>query len=138
MANLRGYDVLWDAASVDPGDDTTITSRIGLVGPGPWVAIYITSDQDAVFALQAGVNPTGISSGRNAYNDADPPDGGMLWFNYDPADENTLDLSAIAVASGTSIAIDLSPFAPALLRLVRTDSGTAATISAWMTSFGQN
>jgi hypothetical protein len=133
MAQLRGQTVLWNAATVNPGSTPSLYSAVGYVGPGPYVAIYITANQSGTYAIQAGVNATGVEAGRNAWNGASLPDGGLLWFPYTRPDGNE---TAISVVANTPVCIDLSPFAPQIVRLLRTDGGTSATVSAYMSVFG--
>lgn len=135
MASLRGSQVIWNAASVNPSDTTTIYSKAAVVGPGPWVTLYLTADQAGTFVVQAGVNPTGIEAGRNAYNDGSLPDGGMIWFDVLDKESNAVKFT---ITGGQHLAIDLSPFGPQMLRLKRTDGGTTATVTAYVTAFGQN
>jgi hypothetical protein len=74
-------------------------------------------------------------AGRNALDNT--ADGGLLWYDYIPAGE--VAVLSLAVGAGKDVALDLSPFAPELMRLVRTDAGGAAAgVSAFVTSFGPN
>lgn len=130
MASLRGSTTLWDAATVNPADSSTLKSGIAVPGPGTSVVIYIDSDQGATFDIEVAVNPTGTEAGRNAVDDSDP-DGGLTWFKYDGG-------TGLTVTGGTPVAFDLSPFGPQLFRLVRTDSGTSATVTAYSTAIGVN
>lgn len=131
MASLRGFNALWQSTHVDPNDDTTITSALAVIGQDPYVTIYICSDEDATFDVEAGLNPTGVEAGRNAIDDSDSPDGGLKWFKYTGS-------TALAVSGGSRAAFDLSPFGPQYVRIVRTDNGSAGNVTAAVTSYGPN
>lgn len=132
MASLKGGTSLWSGTTLASGDK----SAKAAIGPGPWVAVYIknTSNVALTFKIQvAGVaNPV---AGKNALDGT--ADGGLDWFDYIPAGETSV--LSIAVAATTDIAVDLSPFAPELMRLERTDNnGSANAVTAFVTSFGPN
>jgi hypothetical protein len=136
MASLQGGTTLWSAATLGNGSGDTVVSANANIGPGPWVCVYIKNT--SAVALTFKVEVAGVAhpyAGRNALDDT--ADGGLDWYNYIPAGETSI--LSIAVAATSKVAIDLSPFSPELMRLVRTDTnGSAVTVSAFVTSFGAN
>lgn len=136
MASLRGQQKIWDNAVVNPASAPTITSPVVIPGSGAYVSIYIQCDQTSTFAIEVGVNPTGVESGRNAVNASALPDYGLLWFPYTRLDSAS-DVT-IAVTANAPVAVDLSPFGPQYLRLRRTDNGTSGHVTAYATAFGPN
>lgn len=132
MASLKGGTSLWSAATLG----SAAKSAIAAIGPGPWVAVYVknTSAVALTFKVQVAGVPNPVA-GKNAIDNT--VDGGLDWFDYIPAGETAV--LSLAVAGTTDIAIDLSPFSPELMRLVRTDAGgSAASVTAFVTSFGPN
>jgi len=129
MASLRGGQVLWSEASVSDGDSSALAN----IGPGPYVAVYISNSgaNAATFDVEASVQ-LGPEAGRNALDGTD--DGGLTWFPYQGASGT----EALVVSAGETICFDLAPFSPQFIRLLRTDSGTATTISAYVSAFGPN
>jgi hypothetical protein len=114
MASLRGSQVLWTAQTVNQND----TSPEAFVGTATNVVVMIknTGANAATFKIQVAA-PAAVSAGRNT----------------DPVSTEWYDLSgqtAIAVAVGAQVAVNLSPFAPPYLRLNRTDATGVTTISA--------
>lgn len=132
MASLKGGTTLWSAATLG----AAAKSENAAIGPGPWVAVYIGNT--SAIALTFKVQVAGVANpmaGRNALDNT--ADGGLTWYDYIPAGETAV--LSIAVAGSADIAVDLSPFAPELMRLVRTDAGgSAASVTAFVTSFGPN
>ena len=132
MASLKGGTTLWTNKTLGAAEK----SANAAIGPGPWVCVYIknTSAIALTFKIQvAGVaNPM---AGRNALDNT--TDGGLDWFDYIPAGETSV--LSLACAGTTDVALDLSPFSPELMRLVRTDAGgSAASVTAFITCFGPN
>ena len=136
MASLQGGQTLWSAATLANGSADTVVSANANIGPGPWVCVYIKNT--SAIALTFKIEVAGVAqpyAGRNALDST--ASGGLDWYDYIPAGETSV--LSLAVAATKNIAIDLSPFSPELMRLVRTDTnGSAATVSAFVTSFGAN
>lgn len=130
MASLRGGQKVWESTVVSAAE----VSPIALIGPGPYVAVYVSNKDVAVDAVvvtvQVAVSDS-VKAGRNAISTAD--DGGLEWFNYTTKDGHAVTLT---VAHGVTAMVDLSPFAPAFIRLKRTDAGADAVLSAWVSAFG--
>lgn len=126
MANARGFTSLWENENVDQDD----FSPWAVVGQDPYVTIYICTDVDATFDIEAGLNFTGIEAGLNAIDSSDPS-GGLSWHKYEGA-------TALEVVSGVKACYDLSPFGPQFIRLIRTDSGSTANVRAGVTNYGPN
>jgi hypothetical protein len=126
MASLRGGQYLWgsaDGAGTVEDDDVT---ELAIAGPGPYVAIYIETDTDITFDVEASATAS-PKAGRNALNN--DPDGGLDWFPYSGA-------QGLAVSSGDKLCFDLAPYSPQFLRLHRTDANGEAHITAIVSSFG--
>lgn len=128
MASLKGGTSLWNAAAVTTGE----ASAVAYVGPGLNVAVYIENSGavNATFDIEVAgsLNPP---AGRNAFNDSEDPDGGLVWYKYQGA-------TSIAVNAGANTCFDLAPFSPTLVRLKRTDAGGSTTVTAFTTAFGPN
>jgi hypothetical protein len=130
MASLRGQTTLFDAAQTDPGDDTS-KSAIAYVGADSFVVLYIAPDgEDMEFDVEVAV--AAGQAGLNGIDHTDTSgDGGLTWFKYEGA-------AGIAAPDGSGTAYDLSPFAPQILRIRRTDGNAAAPVSAFVTHNGPN
>ena len=127
MASLRGGTKVWNGDTVNQNN----TSKFAVIGPGPYVAIYIESSVTGTFQIQVATSDApepGLNAlGANGVNQ----DGGLVWHDYSGAD-------ALAVTGNVPIAFDLAPFSPQFVRIKRTDSGAASTITAWVSCFGPN
>jgi hypothetical protein len=134
MASLKGGTSLWSAATLG----AAAKSANAVIGPGPWVCVYIKNT--SAVALTFKVQVAGVAApaaGNNALNTTSPPDDGLDWFDYIPSGETSV--LSIACGATTDVAQELSPFSPELMRLVRTDAGgSAASVTAFVTSFGPN
>lgn len=129
MASLRGGQQLWNGATVNQNDK----SANALIGPGPYVTLYITNTGANAATFDVEVSATASSKGgRNALDST--ADGGLTWFPYNGASG----ASSITVPAGKSLAIDLAPFSPPFVRLKRTDANGATTITALVSAFGAN
>ncbi len=131
MANLRGGQKLWDSVNVAADD----SSALAIPGVGQYVALFVKNEDAGVdgviLTVQAAVTDD-VKAGRNAIDDTDP-DGGLDWFDYTTDGTTPVTLT---VSHGAAAMIDVSPFAPQFIRLVRTDNGATAVLSAWVSSFG--
>ena len=139
MASLKGGTSLYAAATnIGVAGSATAKSSLGLIGPGPYVAVYIENGSaiSLTFKIQASavVNP---EAGRNGLDSTDA-DGGLNWFDYTGPGGDGAE-TTLTVAAGASICVDLSPFAPPFIRLVRTDAGAATSgVTAFVTCTGPN
>jgi hypothetical protein len=106
-------------------------SKYAYVGPGPYIVVYIDGTASAkagVFKVQV----AGIATDKPGLNETDgTTDGGLTWYDYNGA-------TALAVGAGATLAFDLSPFGPSLIRLVRTDANGTDVFSALVTATGPN
>ena len=137
MASLKGGTQLWTAATLSTvAGGTAIKSAIANIGPGPWVCVYIKNT--SAVALTFKVEVAGVSQPYAGKNPIDSTtDGGLDWFDYIPSTETTV--LSLACGATSNVALDLAPFSPELMRLVRTDAGgVAASVTAFVTSFGAN
>lgn len=129
MASLRGGESLWAAAAVSNNGGLTDTSNPGYIGPGAYVALFINNGGATSLTVKVQVNGSANPSAglNNIPNN---------WADYQKVAGTTL---SFTVAAGVEICFDLSPFAPQMIRLVRTDSTGALTgVTAFITSDGPN
>lgn len=130
MASLRGGDYLWNNAAVSNNGGGTDTSAAAPVGPGPYVALLIKNG--GATALTCKVQATGAAVPSAGINN--PP---IDWYDYQKTPGTTL--STGAINAGATVCIELAPFSPELIRLVRTDSTGALTgVTAIVVAFGPN
>jgi hypothetical protein len=124
--SYRGGTQLWAAGS---SVAQNAKSKYAYIGPGPYVVVYI----DGTLSSHAGtfkVQVAGIATNKPGLNETDgTTDGGLTWYDYNGA-------TSLAVAAGGTIAFDLSPFGPSLIRLVRTDATGTDVFSAIVTTNG--
>jgi hypothetical protein len=115
----RAVNTVWASAAVGAGDE----SPAAYVGEASTVALLVSNEGGTPtnITVQVAV-PVSRSAGRNA-----APDGADAnWFDYGS-------FTAVAVAAGARVAIDLSPFAPPYVRL---RSSAATTLTARVASLG--
>ena len=128
MASLRGGGDLWTATSGTGITQNAVSAPV-FVGSAPYVSLFIKGGATAsVFKVQV----TGIAADRPGINELDQTvGGGATWYDYDGA-------LTLTVGISTNVAFDLSPFAPSIIRLVRTDAAAATDISALVVTNGPN
>lgn len=130
MASLKGGDYLFNGSIANNAVSTLVN-----IGPGPWVALYITNTSAITPTFKIQVATTASpQAGRNALSSA--ADGGLTWFDYIP--QGLSATPAISVAQNAAICYELSPFGPNFIRLLRTDALGAANVVAMVSSFGPN
>lgn len=119
--NLRGGTQVWLNTVVGAAG----TSAGATVGSAPNVAVMIknTGATSTDITIQAGAVATPQSGGNVDYTAID-------WYDYDQGETGA---STVTVAAGAKKAFDLSPFAPAYIRL---SSSAATTLSALVVSNG--
>lgn len=132
MASLKGGETLWSNATLG----SAAKSALAYVGPGPYVCLFISNPSAVALTFKVQVSGTAIAkAGRNALDST--ADGGLTWYDY-TAPGGTSE-TAVAVGAGATLAFDLAPCSPEFIRLLRTDAGgSAAGVSAFVTSFGPN
>lgn len=130
MASLKGGDYLFNGSIAN-----NAVSALVNIGPGPWVALYITNTSAVTptFKIQAAATAS-PQSGRNALSSA--ADGGLTWFDYIP--QGLSATPTLSIAQGTALCYELGAFSPPFLRLVRTDALGAANVVALVSCFGPN
>ena len=134
MASLKGGETLYNNVSVSASSNQK--SALAYVGPGPYVSLFITNlgANSLTFKVQAS-GTAKAQAGRNALDST--ADGGLTWFDYTGPGGDGAE-TAIVVAGGAAVAIDLAPFSPEFIRIFCTVGGSASNVTAFVTSFGPN
>lgn len=123
MASLRGTTQLWQSAAVAANG----VSAAAYV-PGPNVVIFVDNEgtNSHTFKVQVAFSD---SAGLNDV------DNNTVWYDYMEKDMSAA--VEVTVGNGENKAIDLSPFAPQVLRLFCT-AGTSNNVSARVAWVGPN
>lgn len=121
---------MWNAATVTG----TGTSGAVNIGPQTNVALFIKSSGAATFKLQCGASLLMTAGANDMAN--------VSWYDYirssilEDNDGAAGTSPTIVLGAGDAVCIDLSPFAPTFLRLVRTDAGADSTVTAYSVAVG--
>jgi len=131
MASLRGATVLWNSETVGAND---VSPPAYVVSTN--VAIFISNNDAEAHTFKVQVAETGSDrGGLNEFNSNNMPDGGLIWYDYYEKDFSAP--VSLAVAANAKVCLDLSPFAPQLVRLVCT-TGNDGSVTAIVSSYGPN
>lgn len=126
MASLRGGQQIWSSTTVNSGDKSPLVE----VGPGPYVAVYISNESAVNMTFDVEVAATASpKAGRNALDGT--ADGGLTWHKLNGK-------TAITINAGAKLAIDLAPFSAPFVRLIRTDALAAGAVTALVSAYGVN
>jgi len=125
----RGNSVLWTATSAESALAPSAAAHV----PGPYVAVFIQNVGAGAktFKVQA-AQKVGRSAGLNELSDADGTN--LAWYDVQKRDGSG-DL-VITTGSGDNSCVDLSPYAPEVIRLVSVEGFTAGQILASVASTG--
>jgi len=123
MASRRGNSSLWTSASSESALGASAAAGV----PGPYVAVFIQNIGGGAktFRVQA-AQKVGRSAGVNELGDSEGTN--LAWHDVQKRDGSG-DL-VITTGSGDNSCVDLSPFAPELIRLVSVEGFTAGQIIA--------